>query len=78
MRCAARVWRLEPAGAAELDLLELSARILSNGSAGLFDQNLTIPQKVADAAAGAGGKPGVYGMLIVNAVPNRETLPNRR
>lgn len=71
------VWRLDRPGLRELDLLELSARILSNGSAGLFDQNLTIPQKVADAAAGAGGKPGVYGMLIVNAVPNRGDSPEQ-
>lgn len=77
MRCAARSGGSDRPGLRELDLLELSARILSNGSAGLFDQNLTIPQKVADAGAGAGGKPGVYGMLIVNAVPNRGDSPEQ-
>lgn len=67
---SAVAWRIGNPTLRELDLLELSARILSNGAAGLLDQNLNIPQKVADSGAGSGGKPGVYGYLLVSATPN--------
>ena len=70
-------WRMEKPTLRELDLFELSARVLSNGSAGILDQNLNIPQKVADSGAGSGGKPGVYGYLLVSATPNPGDSPER-
>ena len=70
-------WRIVKPTLRELDLLELSARVLSNGSAGIFDQNLNIPQKVADSGAGSGGKPGVYGYLLVSATPNSGESPEQ-
>ncbi len=59
------VWRIDRPTRRDFDLAELTARILSNGSAGLFDQNLQIPQKVPSAFASVGDIQG--GILTIMA-----------
>lgn len=68
-------WRIDRPDQHQLDLLSMINQILSNGSAGLLDQDITIPQKAAGAFASADGKPGLFGTLMVGAVPNSDMTP---
>ncbi len=68
-------WRFDNPDQHQLDLLSITAQVLFNGSAGLLDQDLNIPQKVTRSSAGGDGKAGLFGMLFLTAVPSRNSTP---
>lgn len=69
------VWRIDRPTRRDFDLAELIAKILSNGSAGLFDQHLQIPQKVPAAFASVGDIQGGILTLMAGALAPAGTKP---
>ncbi|MGE4565017.1 MAG: M16 family metallopeptidase, partial [Victivallaceae bacterium] len=69
------VWRIDRPTRRDFDLAELIAKILSNGSAGLFDQNLQIPQKVPAAFTSVGDIQGGILTIMAGALAPAGTQP---
>ncbi len=66
---AVLIWRFDRPTRRELDMLNMIAQVLDNSAAGLLDQNLKIPQKVADAFCVLNDLPGVGAMLYLGVIP---------
>lgn len=74
---AMAIWRIEKTDQATEDMIYMLAKVLSNGSAGILDQEITLPQKALAAYCYGGVDRNLFGTLTVGGAPKTGDTPEQ-
>lgn len=68
-------WRIDSTDQQTEDMLDMIGSVMSNGAAGILDQNVNIPQKATASFCSGGVEKGLFGTFMIGGIPKAGDTP---